>query len=227
MTFKGLIFDLDNTFYSYKDRHKESLEEVFKYCKKEFGLEETHLLECFQKARKEIHKNLKFTASSHNRLLYFQRMLEILKLNSMKYGLTLYNIYWNTFLENLAPFLNVKSCLNNFKDRKICILTDLTSHIQYRKILKLGLERYVDYVVTSEETGVDKPDKKMFMTALKKMELLPNEVCMVGDNFEKDIMGGNECGIFGFWFNPDQENASQEGAYISVSSFDELQGHLK
>ena len=45
----------------------------------------------------------------------------------------------------------------------------------FRKIIFFGLEQYFDYVVTSEEAGIDKPSKAPFELALKKLDLLPDD----------------------------------------------------
>ena len=47
------------------------------------------------------------------------------------------------------------------------IVTDLTAQIQFRKIVYFGLDRYFDFVVTSEEAGQDKPNAAPFELAMK------------------------------------------------------------
>ena len=80
----------------------------------------------------------------------------------------IYNIYWDTFLENMIPFDEVYEFLEKYKN-KICLVTDLTAHIQYRKIEKLRLNKYISRVVTSEEVGKEKPHPYMFILALEKL----------------------------------------------------------
>ena len=88
---------------------------------------------------------------------------------------------------------------------KICLVTDLTAHIQHRKIKKLKLEDYVSFAVTSEEAGKEKPHPYMFMMALEKLNLKAEEVCMVGDSFKKDIIGASNLGIKSIWLNKEQK----------------------
>ena len=70
-------------------------------------------------------------------------------------------------------FPNVRELLTELNKYKIktAIITDLTSQIQFRKIIFFGLEQYFDYVVTSEESGFDKPSKYPFELALKNRNL--------------------------------------------------------
>ena len=68
------------------------------------------------------------------------------------------------------------------------IITDLTTQIQFRKIVHLELDEYIDYIVTSEETGYDKPHPAPYKLALKKLNFNKNEIIwMFGDDPIKDI----------------------------------------
>ena len=86
----------------------------------------------------------------------------------------------------------------NEKNIPICCLTDLTAEIQFRKVLKLNLEYNIKYIVTSEEVGIEKPNKKMFQRALEKLRLSTDQVIMIGDSVDKDIWGAEEMGITSF-----------------------------
>ena len=76
-----------------------------------------------------------------------------------------------------------------------CILTDLTADIQFKKMIHLKIDKLIDWVVSSEEAGADKPHKSMFRLALKKMGLSRSDVLMIGDNYHKDILGAKALGI--------------------------------
>jgi putative hydrolase of the HAD superfamily len=81
--------------------------------------------------------------------------------------------YWNTFLENMKLYEASKSFLEKIKKLSIpsCIVIDLTTQIQMKKLIKLGLDSYINYLVTSEEAGVEKPDSKIFELALIHISL--------------------------------------------------------
>ena len=49
--------------------------------------------------------------------------------------------------------------------------------------------------MTSEEAGSEKPHQIMFLSALNKLNLKPDEALMVGDNTVTDIEGANAVGI--------------------------------
>lgn len=59
----------------------------------------------------------------------------------------------------------------------------------------LGLEPYVDFVVTSGEVGVDKPHPQIFLTALKRAGVKAEEAIHVGDQYRLDVIGARGVGI--------------------------------
>ena len=169
-----------------------------------------------------MHLELLGTASSHNRLLYFQRMCELMKLNPLQHSMEMYNTYWDSFLEHLLPFPGVFELLKKYKN-KICLITDLTAHIQYRKIEKLKLEDYCQFIVTSEEAGKEKPHPYIFLLALQKLGLKASEVCMIGDSFKKDICGAAGVGIDAIWFKHENKQESYNDENIQeVRTFAEI-----
>jgi len=222
MKYKGILLDIDNTLYNYNKVHYFAKNKVLNYCIDTFNLCNDEVLYAYERARKQVNVELSETAASHNRLLYFQKMLEILNINPIKHSIKLYNIYWDNFLEVIIPFEDIYLLLEKYKDR-ICLITDLTAHIQYRKIKKIGLEKYCDKLVTSEETGHEKPHPYIFISALNKLGLRPDEVCMIGDNFKKDILGSAALGIESIWFNHEDKQESHNDKLITeVKSFKEI-----
>ena len=66
-------------------------------------------------------------------------------------------------------------------------MTDLTSHIQMRKMTYFNLEETFDAFVTSEEIGADKPDYRNFELVLNKLSISnppQNSIWMIGDNVQ-------------------------------------------
>jgi putative hydrolase of the HAD superfamily len=114
--------------------------------------------------------------------------------------LDLEQTYWREFLANTRLFSGVQEFLIQLKNNgvKTANITDLTAQIQFRKMVYFKLDEYFDYVVTSEETGYDKPSVEPFNMALKKLNLSPQEVWMVGDDSINDIQGAKQAGIITF-----------------------------
>ena len=114
-------------------------------------------------------------------------MIELLDLKTeLLIALDLEQTFWRTFLTNANLFPHTLDLINLLKSKKIpiAIVTDLTAHIQLRKLTYFGLHDIFDAVVTSEEAGLDKPDPSIFNLTLRKLKINSyDNVWMVGDNF--------------------------------------------
>ena len=191
----AFLFDTDNTLYPYDPAHSAAQKAVRDKVVKTFSISPDDFDKAFKEARTQVKTRLKDTASSHSRLLYLQRMLEIMGLGSqVLLALDFEQTYWRTFLSNAVLFDGVKELLDDIRllDIPTAIVTDLTAQIQFRKVVYFGLDHYFDYIVTSEEAGFDKPHAAPFQIALEKMRPKGNCIWMVGDNPVNDIRGARE-----------------------------------
>jgi HAD superfamily hydrolase (TIGR01549 family) len=192
----AVLLDTDNTLYPYDPAHEAAQLAVKEKVTRVFSISPDEFEQAFSKARSQVHDRLKGMASSHSRLLYIQRMLEIMGLGSQALlALDFEQTYWRTFLSNAILFDDVKNLLEDFKQLRIpvSIVTDLTTQIQFRKIVYFELERYFDYIVTSEEVVFDKPHRAPFDRAVEKMKAHGKNIWMIGDNPINDILGAKKC----------------------------------
>ena len=220
---KAIIFDTDNTLYSYAPANELALKSVFTKAEILLDINRNLFEEKFKEARLEIKKRIYNQASSHSRLLYIQRTIELLGFKTqLLLTLDLEQTYWRTFLQSCKLFPYVRELLDKLNNLNIqtAIITDLNSQIQFRKIIFFGLEQYFDYVVTSEEAGFDKPSKAPFELALKKLDLLPKECWMIGDNLNADILGGKKCGLTTL-YKYESKDESKISNIIPDASFNE------
>ena len=191
----AILFDTDNTLYPYDPAHFVAQKAIEKKVVDTFSISSVNFNKAFQAARLDVKKRLEGTAACHSRLLYMQRMLEIMGLGSqVLLALDLEQTYWRTFLSNAELFQGVKELLDDIRLLGIptAIVTDLTAQLQFRKIVYFGLDHYFDHIVTSEEAGYDKPRKEPFMLAVDKMKPQGDCIWMVGDNPLNDIQGARE-----------------------------------
>ena len=156
--------------------HKEATRAVEEKVEKQLGIDKVIFRSAFIKAREEIKNRLGNVASSHSRLLYMQKTIEKLELGTrILTTLDLEQTYWRTFLSNCRLFPEVLDFIQILKSRGVITanITDLTAQIQFRKLVYFGLDEFFDYVVTSEEAGADKPDKRPFKVAFEKLQIEP------------------------------------------------------
>lgn len=219
---KAVFMDLDNTLYSYQPADEAGMTAIYSKLQTMYSLSKKELEDSFLQARREIKEQLGSVASAHSRLLYFQCMLEILGLNTQVYlSLDLEQTYWRAYLRHSQLFDGVKNFLYELRAHNIksVIITDLTAQIQFRKLIHFNIDGLIDYVVSSEEAGSDKPNKEIFMLALKKVDCKPDEVWMIGDSMEKDIQGAMSLGIIAMHKTDANRKVSD---VISFNKFSEL-----
>jgi len=225
MSYKGLLLDLDNTLYPYKPAHNKGMENVFATVENDFGLDLGQFQESFSIARKQLHSVLKNTASSHSRVIYFKHALEHMGEYEEKRVLKLKKVYWETFFDFMDLFPGALDFLKQTTHLKKGLVTNLTTEIQLKKIAHLGIGEHFDFVLTSEEVGVEKPAPAIFNEALARMNLNCNELAMIGDDYKADIEGALVAGMGAYWLN--QESTGDVPEVNIFKDFSQLLEQLK
>ncbi len=227
---KAVIFDLDDTLYDYKALDREAGDRVKMLACERLKVSEERYEEAFKRGRKATKDSLGNTGASHNRMLYFQKALEYLDCKPLSLSLQMYETYWGTFLTQMRLRPGVRELLDGLHDKgiKVGICTDLTAHIQHRKLEALGLVDDVDCLVTSEEAGLEKPAPEIFALCLEKLGMQPAEVCFIGDDYKKDVMGAVAAGMHAVWFCPEEKPGSMDSGmdYHIVKDYGQLEEML-
>lgn len=194
---KAVLIDFDNTFYQYQPCHTHALAEVRRFIETRYGaLEDFEKL--YKEAQEKVKRRIPNHAASHSRILYFQNFLE--ELNSehlISESLELETIYWQAFKSKMVPIPGLLDFLAECKKSgtKVVVVSDLTTRLQFQKLIQLGVADLISQVVTSEEAGAEKPDPAIFRLALEKLELVAADVIMIGDSEDRDIKGAEALGI--------------------------------
>ena len=93
-------------------------------------------------------------------------------------------------------FDDVLATLKALKEQNFILgmITNLTSDMK-PICHELGLEPYLDFVVTSGEVGADKPEPPIFLAALARAGVNVSEAVHVGDQYKLDVVGARGVGI--------------------------------
>ncbi len=97
-----------------------------------------------------------------------------------------------------ALFDDVLPTLKALKEKGLTLglLTNATRDVVPASVYhRLGLEPYLDFIVTSEEAGEDKPHPAIFRLALERAGVAAAEAMHVGDQYDIDIAGAKGIGI--------------------------------
>jgi HAD superfamily hydrolase (TIGR01549 family) len=193
----AVLIDLDDTLYAYSPAHAAGTIAARNLCGERLGLEPQAFEETFERAKSDVKARLGATAASHHRLLYFQRMIEMITGKSdASLSLDLEKAYWRRFIATARIFPGARDVIDELRYQKIptALVTDLTAQVQMRKIVYFELEHAFDVVVTSEEAGAEKPDPRIFKLALSKLGLEGKgpHVWMIGESAKKDVDGARQ-----------------------------------
>jgi len=95
-----------------------------------------------------------------------------------------------------ALFDDVLPTLETLKERNFILgmLTNLSRDMN-PICRELGLEPYLDFVVTSGEVGADKPEPPIFLAALERAGVNAAQAMHVGDQYKLDVVGARGVGI--------------------------------
>lgn len=110
--------------------------------------------------------------------------------------------YLAVYVKSCTLYEDVVQCLANLLGRyRLGVISNGDYPIQQQKISHLGLQRFFEIVVVSEQVGVCKPALEIFHQACEAAHLLPHEAIHVGDDLACDVLGADEAGLQSVWLN--------------------------
>ncbi len=126
--------------------------------------------------------------------------------------------YHNVKFALLRLFPKTPSTLIYLKSKgyHLGVISDGITIKQWEKLIRLGLHHFFDEVVTSEEAGVAKPDERIFQLALDRMGCQAKKSIMIGNKFNKDIVGALNIGMSAILVN--SELTSDEKEYLEENN---------
>ena len=90
------------------------------------------------------------------------------------------------------------------------IITNGFDKTQHIKLKYSKLKPYFNQIITSEKSGVKKPNPAIFEHALNLANATKDESIYIGDNLVVDILGCQNFGIDGMYFNPNKKEHSEK-----------------
>jgi putative hydrolase of the HAD superfamily len=122
----------------------------------------------------------------------------------------------------------VLSLLTHLKPRlRIGVVTNGLVEAQQEKIVACKLESFIDFLLTSEEARVKKPDPRLFLLALEKAKTRREDAVVVGDSWTLDVLGAHQAGIRSIWLNRWQEPCPDASLATELAAFEPLEHALK
>lgn len=106
-----------------------------------------------------------------------------------------YGDYRNAVLELSPGALELMIALRE-RGCKLGIVTNGFAATHHEKIDLLGLRPYIDGLFLADEMHMVKPDPEIFRHVCRTLGSEPARTAMVGDRFDRDVIGAGEAGLF-------------------------------
>ena len=174
---KGILFDMDGTLIDSEEMHTMSLIDAIK---EKMGIE-------IQKSEIEKYVGLRYIEKL-KRIFQDDRedLLEIANLGAEKNG---------RYLNLVKEIPGVRGMLRKLKKNFKLGLVTASNKNQAEVLLDLvGIKKYFDVILTSEDVKRNKPNPEPYLLASKKLGLNPEE-CVVVEDSETGLESGKRAGM--------------------------------
>ncbi|TFH21625.1 HAD family hydrolase [Candidatus Bathyarchaeota archaeon] len=107
------------------------------------------------------------------------------------------NIFFQDFIDTLELREGAKKLLHQTqKQIKVGLISNFTyAPAIYKSLRKMGICKFFNIVVVSQQVGWRKPSSHIFQFTLKCLKIQPNEAVYIGDSPNEDIKGAKEAGL--------------------------------
>jgi putative hydrolase of the HAD superfamily len=111
--------------------------------------------------------------------------------------------YHEEKVRSIKLYDDVEGCLKKLMQLsvKTAVITDGIPIKQYEKILRLGIDKYFDLIIISDEIGIRKPNPELFKYGLNKFGVKGKETIYVGNRIDMDIHPANLSNIYTVFIN--------------------------
>lgn len=126
--------------------------------------------------------------------------------------------YADDYLMNIRLIDGAREMLQKLKESGyvVGIITNTTAEMVREKISRTGIGNHVDFTVSAETVGAQKPDPVIFLEALKISRSDPERTVFIGDSIQADIKGALKAGIKPVWFNRSGQKWTETGFSVPV-----------
>ena len=129
----------------------------------------------------------------------FRRTLEIIGCPDNDLAANLNDYYLKHRFDNSKLYPDVIPALDSLRsDHTVGLLSNGNGYPE-----RCGLGQRFDFVVFSQDVGIEKPDPMIFRHACSQAGCDPGELVHVGDSLESDVAGANSVGAVSVWLNRD------------------------
>lgn len=194
---KAVFFDRDNTLtYKNPQAYQNFFKAVENLSGKKFELDNKKMFATFDQIKAKGYN----TSTLENEIQFYKQYYKQICENECgkltpKAEQVAKQIFEDMWLKDKCLFSDVLPTFRELKNQniKIGIISDTTLSLQ-NSLEALGLKEYIDCYTSSKQVGVMKPDPKIYLAALQKLNLKPEE-CIYVDDYIDEVYGAEKLGF--------------------------------
>ncbi len=218
MEIKVIAIDADHTLYELDT--KVAYEKFFSFLSHALNISRESIQETFEKILDEIKKSKE--PEKRRREYCLELALKELNVKYTKEIVTdSLKIFWNEVIKSLVLKKGVLEFVEAYKKKYILgVFTDEFRKIVEPKLRKVfgNWENYFRFLITPEVTGEMKPSRKYYEAIIEQTNVLPEEIAVIGDSWERDLKLAKDMGFFTVLISEKKEGNPD----IFVKDFEEL-----
>jgi putative hydrolase of the HAD superfamily len=231
----AVIFDLDDTLHDDTMAYQRAAELVAEEVARDRGVDPLALQAAYVAEVQRFWGNLSSEQLTESigdvRTAMWRAALRAVRIDDPALGercAAEYNRFRKNELKLWPGVLDLLSDLRR-EGLRLALLTNGFAETHREKIAQLELNDAFDRLFIADEVGMLKPDPRLFRYACKQLGVEPAAAAMVGDRYERDIVGAADAGLYTVWLNARRESPPPGGREPDalVHEFAEVEGALR
>ncbi len=209
MSYKILLFDLDDTLLDFGAHETDSLNKLFQQYGYTFSAE---LFQIYNSVNKQLWADYE---NGHIRLddvLSSRFSKTMLQLGTVVDGLEWENQY-RELLGNGCQHMEgaLEVCQSLSASHRLFVITNGITKTQIKRLKQAGLYEFFEDIFDSQSIGFQKPSTEFFDYVMRHIkDFDKKEALIIGDSLNTDIKGGILSGIDTCWINRKSQQYSAE-----------------
>jgi len=128
--------------------------------------------------------------------------------------------------EKVAYIPGAQKALEFLTGKFTCIIATSANHSDTDEMInalkRVGADAYFHHFFSSKDLGYQKPDPRFFSSIIGKLGLKPENCVMIGNLYEKDIVGAKAAGMQTILFGEKPQDLDFTDADVVIHRMDEL-----
>ena len=200
MSYKLLLFDLDDTLLDFGANEADSLNKLFRQHGYTFSDE---LFRVYNFVNKQLWADYEDGKIALNDVLNSRFSETMLKLGKVVDGIE-WEEQYRELLGNGSQLIEgaLELCQSLSASHRLFVITNGITKTQIKRLQQSGLYEFFEDIFDSQSIGFQKPSKEFFdyvMRHIKDFKI--EEALVIGDSLNTDIKGGIQAGIDTCWVN--------------------------